>query len=319
MTYALKPDPATAALLRKIAESNPPAYSDVSVAQARQMSIDSGKALDAQPQEVARTFDMTVPGPARAIAIRGYVPAGAGDEPVATLAYFHGGGFVIGDLDTHDIICRALCNQAGVQVIAVDYRLAPEHRFPAAVEDALAAYKWLASPASEAIAVDRTRLAVGGDSAGGTLSAVITQQARADGVSLRAQLLLYPLVDMAMCYPSYAEFDRMPPIPADVLDWFWTHYFGGAVSPDIVTNTWASPMRAESLSGLPPAFVLTAGQDPLRDEGLAYASRLSNAGVETQYMCCMGTVHAFLRMAGAIPAAGDAIDAAAAFLKRRMV
>ncbi len=234
------------------------------------------------------------------------------------LAYFHGGGFVIGDLDTHDTICRVLCRASGAMVFSVDYRLAPEHRFPAAVEDALAAVAWLEGHAGE-IGGDPTRLAVGGDSAGGTLAAVAAQDARGrKSTAIKAQLLFYPVTDIGGDYPSREEQATMVPIPRETLAWFWDLYFGADVGDEERLKPWASPIRAASLAGLPPAFVLTAGLDPLRDEGHAYARRLAAENVETCYVSAMGTIHGFLRMGRLIPATHDALAAAAAFLARRV-
>ena len=309
-----QPDPATRSLLRTIAEAGIPPMNELPLADARQAMLD-GRVNDIDPPAVARVEDRRVPGPGGDLAVRCYHPDAA-DGDLGALLYFHGGGFVIGDLDTHDILCRQLCTLAGALVVAVDYRLAPEHRYPAAVEDAVASFDWLREACTE-LGADPARLAVGGDSAGGTLAAVVAQHARDAGHALAAQLLLYPVVDLSRSYPSHEEHADVYPISAPVLDWFWSQYFdgGGAAFREQV---WASPIRTERFTDLAPAFVLTAGLDPLRDEGAAYAAKLTEAGVETAYHCAMGTVHGFLRLGRLVPAAGDAIAAAAHFLKARL-
>jgi len=285
---------------------------------ARKAMLDA-RVNDIDPPTVADVSERTIPGPGGEIPVRIYKPREAPDGRLGALLYFHGGGFVIGDLDTHDILCRQLCIGGDVRVVAVDYRLAPEHPFPAAVDDALAAFDWLSEHAT-AIGADAERLAVCGDSAGGTLAAIVARQARDAGVALRAQLLLYPVMDLADAYPSQEEHADTHPIPKQVLDWFWSHYLGADWKNDasLRRDPRVSPIHSQRFDGLAPAFVLTAGLDPLRDEGNAYARRLADAGVETAQLCTMGTVHGFLRLGRLIPAAGDAIAAAASFLRMRM-
>jgi acetyl esterase len=314
----MQADPHTRRFLDQLAEAGVPPMSELGPEGAHQAMLD-GRVNDVEPPSVRRVEDTAVAGPGGAIALRTYWPM-PGEGAPGVLLYFHGGGYVIGDLDTHDNICRRLCRDAGTVVVSVDYRLAPRHRFPAAVDDALAAFDWLHAGGAASLGADAARLAVGGDSAGGTLAAVVAQQARNRGVALRAQLLLYPVTDLAGRYPSHDEHAATPPIPQPVQDWFWQLYLGvdGAADPARRRDTRVSPLHAESLVGLAPAFVLTAGLDPLRDEGAAYAARLAGAGVETAYHCAMGTVHGFLRLGRLIPAAGDALAAAAAFLASRM-
>ena len=186
------------------------------------------------------------------------------------LVFYHGGGWVIGDLDSHDVVCRKLAHEGELIVIAIDYRLAPEHKFPAAVDDAITAVKWIAANAKQ-LGIDAARLMVGGDSAGGNLAAVVALAARdGDGPKLAGQVLIYPATDFAMKHPSHSEPETSILLTHSVIKWFCNHYLGDA---DI--NDWrASPARAKTLAGLPPAYVLTAGGDPLRDEGDEYAARL---------------------------------------------
>jgi acetyl esterase len=302
-----------------IAEAGIPPMNTLPLAEARQAMLD-GRINDIDPPPVTRVEDRSIPGPAGELPIRCYYPRqAAGEDGLPTLLYFHGGGFVIGDLDTHDILCRQLCQLADVLVIAVDYRLAPEHHYPAAVEDALASFDWLGRDFRD-VGADPARLAVAGDSAGGTLAAVVAHHARDTARALRAQLLLYPVVDVSSTYPSHEEHAEIYPISKPVLDWFWSLYFGPQRELDasLGQQVWASPIRAGRFDDLAPAYVLTAGLDPLRDEAAAYAARLAEAGVETVYQCVMGTVHGFLRLGRLVPSARDALVGVAHFLRQRI-
>lgn len=319
-TMNLQPDPATQQLLDQVVAADLPPTHTLSPAAARQMMIDGGKVTDFEPPAVANVFERTLPGPGGDIPVRCYYPKGVATRPLPVLLYFHGGGFVIGDLDTHDSLCRYLCNGAGTLVVAVHYRLAPEHRYPAAVEDALAAFDWHRRHAAD-IDGDPGCLAVAGDSAGGTLAAILGQHARSQGTdALRGQLLFYPALDHGGGYSSLVEHAQTHPISKPVLDWFWDHYFG----PDLPAGSparlspLASPMRIDDFAGLAPAFVLTAGLDPLRDEGAVYAQRLAEAGVETTYYCVMGAIHGFLRMGKVMTTVDESLAAAARFLKQRV-
>ncbi len=318
VTQSWPPDPATRGLLEQIREAGIPPMSTLGPEAARQAMLD-GRVNDVDPPPVAKVSNHTFPGPGGEIPVRVYQPREAPADHLGALLYFHGGGFVIGDLDTHDTLCRQLCAGGDVVVISVHYRLAPEHRYPAAVDDALAAFAWLREHATD-IGADPNRLAVCGDSAGGTLAAIVSQRAREANVHLRAQLLLYPVTDLAGAYPSQEEHAHTHPIPRHVLDWFWSLYLGSDWESDAALrrDPHVSPLHAQNFDGLAPAFVLTAGLDPLRDEGNAYARRLADAGVETTQLCAMGTVHGYLRLGRLIPAAGDAVAAAAAFLRARL-
>ena len=200
---------------------------------------------------------------------------------------------MIGDLDSHDVVCRKLADEGELIVISVDYRLAPEHKFPAAVDDAIAATKWIADNAKQ-LGIDAARLMVGGDSAGGNLAAVVALAARdGDGPELAGQVLIYPATDFAMTHPSHSEPETSILLTHSVIKWFCNHYLNGAADVD----DWrASPARAKTLAGLPPAYVLTAGADPLRDEGDEYAARLKEAGVAVTYRHFPGQFHGFFTM-----------------------
>ncbi|MEE9278133.1 MAG: alpha/beta hydrolase, partial [Dehalococcoidia bacterium] len=232
--------------------------------------------------------------------------------PHPALIFYHGGGWVIGDLETHDTVCRRQCNAIGGVVIAVDYRLAPEHQYPAAAEDAYAVAKWVSGNAP-GIDVDASRIAVGGDSAGGNLTAVVALMARdRGGPALCAQVPIYPVTDYDFSTTSYRDNADGYLLTKDAMVWFWDHYLP---MPEAGKEAYASPLRADDLSGLPPALVITAEFDPLRDEGEAYAQRLSEAGVATTLHRYDGMVHGFYQLGAAIPTAHEAAEETAAFLK----
>jgi acetyl esterase len=263
--------------------------------------------------EMAQVVDRTVPGPAGDIRVRVYVPTTEpGPRPV--LVYFHGGGWVIGDLDTHDGTVRALAAASGVTGVAVDYRLAPEHPFPAALDDALATVRWLAEPANAAeLDVDPSRLAVGGDSAGGNLAAVVAQQVRDGGPPLRLQLLVYPVADLTLSHPSMDEHAEGYFLTKAEMAWFRMHYVGTANW----TDPRVSPLLAsdDAVRGVAPAHVITAEYDPLRDEGEAYAAKLRAAGVEATTTRYEGMIHGFFSMGDMVPEGKVAIDEAAQALR----
>jgi len=271
-------------------------------------------ALDLEP--VAKVENMDIDGPGGPLPIRIYHPANAPAGPRPIVMYYHGGGFVIGTIDTHDSIPRVLANRSGAIVVSVEYRLAPEHRYPSGVEDAVASVMWAAEHGA-AIGGDPSRLAVAGDSAGGNLAAVAALRVRETvGSALVAQALLYPVADHGNLdmHPSRADHADTFPISKPLMAWFHNHYFGHdepMMEPD------ASPLHHPDLSGAAPAYVMTAGLDPLMDEGKAYADALQAAGVEVEYSCWETTIHGFLQMGQVIPAAADALIEAADYLKRR--
>jgi len=267
----------------------------------------------ASKAEMASVTDRTFPGPAGDVPVRVYVPTGEpGPRPV--LVYFHGGGWVIGDLESHDATVRALAAASGVTVVAVDYRLAPENPFPAAVDDCLAAVRWVADPSTAAeLAVDPARLAVGGDSAGGNLAAVVAQQLRDSGPAVRFQLLVYPATDMHLSYPSIDEnADGYFLTKADMA-WFRTHYLGA----DNWDDPRASPLLVadDAVRDVAPALVITAEYDPLRDEGEAYAAKLQAMGVEVTASRYDSVIHGFFSMGDLVPEGKAAIDQAAEALR----
>jgi acetyl esterase len=228
------------------------------------------------------------------------------------LVFFHGGGWVIGNLDSHDVVCRYLARDAEMIVIAVDYRLAPEHKFPAAIDDAVAATRWIADNAVQ-LNVDATSISVGGDSAGGNLAAIVAIDARDnDGPPIAGQMLIYPATDFAMTHPSHGEPETDCLLTEATIRWFAAHYLNGR---DDVDDWRASPARIASLKGLPPAYVLTAGADPLRDEGDEYAARLSEAGVAVTHKTYPGQFHGFITMGKILPKANEALRDVCAWLK----
>jgi acetyl esterase len=262
--------------------------------------------------EVATVADRTIAGPAGPLRVRVYSPKGEGPHPV--LMFLHGGGWVIGDLDTHDRECRILCNDTPCLVVAVDYRLAPEHPYPAAVEDAWAALQWLSRHAAE-LGGDPKRIAVGGDSAGGNLAAIAALRARdAGGPQLRAQLLVYPSVAGEMlAYPSYQENATAPFLPLDSMRYFRAHYLGDVGK---TTDPEIAPLLAASHKSLPPALIITAEFDPLRDEGRAYARKLEEAGVDVQLIEYPGMPHMFFQLSPVLEEGKAALRESAAALHK---
>jgi acetyl esterase len=265
----------------------------------------------AEGPEVSRVEMREADGPAGKIRVRIYAPAG--DAPKPGLVFFHGGGFVVCDLESHDATCRELANGADCVVVSVEYRLAPEAKFPAAPEDCYAATQWVSREADE-LGIDVTRIAVAGDSAGGNLAAVVALMSRdRGGPSLIHQLLIYPVTDNRFDTTSYKDNGNGYFLSANMMRWFWHHYLESEADGE---NPLASPLRAGDLSGLPPATVLTAEYDPLRDEGRAYAKRLEEAGVATTYTNYPGVFHGFFGMPAQIPRARQAVDESCIALRK---
>ena len=299
-----KLDPAVRQLLEAAeAEGNPPLES-FSPEEARKLAIESLKTAGGTPEPVRSIENLRIPGPDCEIPIRVYTPDAPAPRPA--LVYFHGGGWVVCDLDTHDVVCTAIAHRAGAVVIAVDYRLAPEHKFPAAVTDSYAATAWVASNVTK-LGIDPKRISVGGDSAGGNLAAVVSLKSRdEDGPAIALQVMVYPATDLSSFdTPSYQEFGENHYLTKSEMEWFRQHYLR---SMEDARDPHASPLLASDLSRLPPVLIITAECDPLRDEGEAYAKRLANDGVAVTYNCYPGMIHPFFSLSGAIPQAFDAIQ-----------
>lgn len=309
-------DPQARALIDLMIERQVPPTHTLPVADARRFYRDRRAFTQPDPPPVGEVRDLQAEGPHGAIPLRLYRPAGAAAAPLPVLVYFHGGGWVIGDLDTHDVVCRTLCAGSGCAVVAVDYRMGPEHRFPAAVDDTHAAVRWVRAQAA-ALGLDGTRLAIGGDSAGGNLAAVTAIGMRlAAEAPARLQLLIYPATDMRAVAPSHTANGQGYVLTSDSIAWFRGHYIADAAQ---WVDWRASPLLAEDLSHLPPALVLTAGFDPLRDEGRQYADALSAAGVPAQYVCFERQIHGFITMGRVIDEAHTALDLCAASLRRALL
>jgi acetyl esterase len=263
------------------------------------------------PEPVASIDDAIIPGPGGDLELRSYTPEGSG--PFPALLYLHGGGWVIGTSDTYQVPCRALANATGCKVFSPTYRLAPEYKYPAAPEDCYAALTWIAENASR-LDIDPKRIAIGGDSAGGNLTAAVTLMARDRGGPQAAfQLLIYPVTNYNLRTESYQEYAEGHLLEAEAMRWFWEHYLP---SPEAAEDPYASPLRAQDLSGLPPAFVMTAECDPLRDEGEDYAAKLKQAGVPVTLSRAHGTIHGFMHpLGGRLPHAKTGIAEAASALK----
>jgi acetyl esterase len=289
---------------RRETEGYTPLY-EMSLRRARAEDLASIRAAGGEPEPVASVRNGWIDGPDGPLRLRIHRPAG--DGPLPALVYFFGGGWVLGTVDTSDAICRALANAAGCVTVSVGYRLAPEHKFPAAVHDCAAAVRWVAANAAD-IGVDRGRIAVGGDSAGGNLAAAVTLLARAGGPALAHQLLVYPNTDHRADTPSRRESVDPLLFNRTSVDWYWGHYLA---STSDGADPLASPLRAPDLSGLPPATVITAEHDPLRDEGEAYAARLADAGVPVELRRFDGMIHGFFAMGGDLDRGREAVGWAA--------
>ncbi len=257
---------------------------------ARRMIAESAAIVEDAPPGAVMVDDRPFRGPAGELSARLYVPAGLA-APSPGLVFFHGGGWVTGDLDTHDPLCRQLALAGQIRVVAIAYRLAPSHPFPAAVDDAVAAFRWVAGEA-ESLGIDPLRLGVGGDSAGGTLSAVVSLRTRTDARRPALAALLYPSVDATCSSASQREMGKGYYLTREALDWYLTQYLGS--DPARRRDPDASPLFAPDLAGSPPTLVVTAAFDPLRDEGIAYAARLREAGVPVREERMAGMIHGFL-------------------------
>ncbi len=307
-------DPDAKVVLDMIKAAGRPPFEQLTPDEARQAYMNSRKLLQPVPEEVAESRDTVAPGPHGDIPVRLYRPAGTEASAVLpALIYYHGGGWLLGGLDSHDVVCRRFANAAQCRIVSVDYRMAPEHKFPAAVDDCAAATSWAVANAAS-LGIDPSKVAVGGDSAGGNLAAVIAIMAR-DGTlpPVVFQLLIYPATDMMMTSVSSQAIRDGVPLTSSTMKWFIDHYMRSKADE----RDWrASPLRANDLSGTAPALVLTAGYDPLRDEGIAYAQRLEREGVRVIHIHYSDQVHGFMSMGKMIRAADQAIDQMAAALKK---
>ena len=304
-------------LLDLMVERKIPPTHTLSPADARKFYRERRTVTQPEPPAIAETRDLAASGPHGPIPLRLYHPLPATQRPSAppVLVYYHGGGWVIGDLDTHDTLCRELANAAGIAVVAVDYRMGPEHRFPAAVDDCTAATRWVREHAAE-LGVDATRLAVGGDSAGGNLAAVVAIAMRDAGdVPIRFQLLIYPATDQRRGWPSHTTNGQGYLLTADTMAYFHDHY----ITDKAQDLDWrASPLLHPDLSKLPPALVLTAGYDPLRDEALQYSHKLTQAGNRCTHILFERQIHGFITMGKVLDEANTAVQICAAELRRAL-
>jgi acetyl esterase len=295
-------DPETRVMLAVLALDRSADLTRYAPEEARLRMKAQASSADAPPPSGVVTEKLAATGPAGPIPMRLYTPSGV-IAPAPAVVFFHGGGWVLGDLETHDGLCRALAVGAACRVVSVDYRLAPEHPFPAAVDDAVAAFRWVALRAGD-LGIDAARIAVAGDSAGGNLAAVVARKTRGDDRRPMLQALIYPGLDATRAQPSHREVARGYYLTESLIDWFLDRYLGATdrAHPDI------SVLLAEDREGLPPALIYTAGFDPLRDEGRAYAERLSEAGVDARHTEFPSLIHGFVLMRGILPATQRATD-----------
>lgn len=305
-------DPVLKSFLDQMAAMPGPKMWEMSAADARAAFIGLLQLAGPKDVPVGRIENLTAPGPHGDIPVRLYSPVAAGSEALPVLVYFHGGGFVIGDLDTHDGLCRMFADGAECRVISVHYRLAPENKYPAAVDDAFAALKWVEDSASR-LGIDANRIAVGGDSAGGALAAIVAQMAKANGApSLAFQLLLFPVTQIGGDTSSLREFAVGYFLEKRTLDWFFGHYLA---AKDDRQDPRVSPLRAKDFSGLPPAYFMLGGYDPLHDEGAQYAEKLRAAGVPVTVADYGDMVHCFVYLQTVLPQAREAMEAASHALR----
>ena len=310
-------DPESQRLIDLMVAANRPAWNTLSPQAARDLYLSLRPAAQGPRPAEAKVVDRTIPGPAGDLAVRLYRPASApADAKLPCLIYAHGGGWVFGNLDSHDVLCAQFALEAGIVVFAIDYRLAPEARFPGAFDDVVAGLKWVAANGAS-IGVDSSKLAIGGDSAGGNLAAAVSIWARDNGgPKLRLQLLAYPVTDAVGRAESYRRYEDGYGLNAATMEWFFDHY-----APDKTTRgDWrVSPLRAKSLGGLAPALVITAGYDPLRDEGRAYAFRLHQEGTQADLVEFGGMLHGFLSSPMLLHGARRGTSLAAAALREALV
>jgi acetyl esterase len=309
-------DPDAERVLALVRETGRPPLESLTPAEARIAYSAARAVMQLDPQPVSEVRNLQAPGPHGDIPLRLYVPIGAAAGVAQPgLVYFHGGGWVIGDLESHDGVCRHLANASGCRVVSVDYRMAPEHKFPAAFDDSAAATRFVFDNAA-ALGIDPARIAVGGDSAGGNLAAAVALlSAQGELPKLAFQLLIYPVVDLTMTFDSYRRVTDGVLLTAGSMRWFVDLYLS---SPADRIDWRASPIRAPDLSGTPPAFVLTVAHDPLCDEGIAYAKRLDREGVRVMHMHLSDQIHGFLTMGRIVRASALVTDTMGALLRKEL-
>lgn len=307
-------DARTQWLLQLLSRSGHPPIETLTIEQAREECDAFMPMMSGALSPVGEILDRTIAGPGGRLRVRLYRPAGTVARLLPTILFFHGGGWTIGSLEAYDRPCRFFCARTGCALIAVDYRLAPEHKFPAPVEDALGAYRWLVKEA-DGLGLDPARIVLAGDSAGGNIAAVAARMLREDARPPCLQWLIYPATDLAMASPSHTSCGQGFLLTHVGMKWFRGHYLNDLAEID---DPRASPMRADDLSGVAPALVYTAGFDPLRDEGRAYADRLAAAGVKTIHREFDSLIHGFAGMRGALQAAARAMDDMVAGLRHEL-
>ncbi|HEX2049618.1 MAG TPA: alpha/beta hydrolase [Actinomycetota bacterium] len=306
-------DPQVSSYLRKVNAFGQVDYATLTPEQARKTHR-SSYVFAGEPEHVGAVEQHVAPGPHGDVPVRVYRPVS--DDLVPALVFFHGGGWVVGDTDAADVSLRALCNRSSCAIASVDYRLSPEHKFPVPLDDCFAATEWVASSGAE-LGVDATRLAVGGDSAGGNLAAAVTLLARErGGPAVAFQMLIYPVTNHDFDTESYVTNAEGYGLTRAGMQWYWECYLA---DPADAASPLASPLRAGDLSGLPPALVVTAEYDPLRDEGKAYAARLREAGVAVTLSRYEGHIHGFFRLGGVIDATHDLVDECARELRKALM
>ena len=308
-------DPQAQALMQLMIDKGVPPVNTLTPVEARASYRSRRTFTQPDAPEVFKVEDKVVSANGVNVSVRVYHPhAAQSHQALPGLVYLHGGGWTLGDLDTHDVLCRSLCLQAGIVVVSVDYRMGPEHKFPAAYDDTVAAFNWTVAHAAS-LGIDASRIAIGGDSAGGNLAAAACLGLRGQSVQPALQLLIYPATIMWQDTASYHANGKGYMLTKESIAYYTENYLRNRED----AKDWrASPQLADSHAGLPPAFVMTAGFDPLRDEGLMYADALSKAGVSSQYICFERQIHGFITMGRVMQEANTAVSLCASALKANL-